>query len=106
MIPIFYSPDHKTHHPRYEYDRGQQIPYQEIPERIEVARYELLSLPYTQEVNPGAFLSIDQIMSIHTPSLIKHLQQTSEFASQEENRGKNPELYLYPWIYPHGIDNS
>lgn len=100
MIPVFYSQDHKMHHPKYEYDRGLQIPYQEIPERIEYAREYLLSLSFTLEVNPDALLAMDQIARIHSPALIKHLQERSEFASQEERKGIQPNLYSYPWIYP------
>jgi len=100
MIPVFYSQDHKMHHPKYEYDRGLQIPYQEIPERIEYAREYLLSLSFTLEVNPDALLAMDQIARIHSPALIKHLQERSEFASQEDRKGIQPNLYSYPWIYP------
>lgn len=99
-IPIFYSSVHKTHYPQFEYDRGIQIPYQEIPERIENSRKELLSLPFTVEVNPETLLPINQIQRIHSLNLINHLQNQSHFAAEQEIQSRQADLYLYPWIYP------
>lgn len=99
-IPIYYSADHNLHQPQFEYDRGIQIPYQEQARRIESARESLLHLPFTQEFQPDPVLTIDQITRVHDIALIKHLQERSKFAGQQEQIIGMENLYLYPWIYP------
>lgn len=99
-VPIFFTPDHKLHQPHFEYDRGVQIPYQEVPNRIEYARQALLALPYTYEINPEIKLNLNQLERIHSAALLQHLQERSLFAAQQEEILNQPDLYLYPWIYP------
>ncbi len=99
-IPVFYSNLHKFHQPKYEYDRGMQVPYQEVPRRIESAREALQGLSFTQEIQPEKSLTLDQIARNHSIDLISHLQKQSELAGQQGAKINQKDLYLYPWIYP------
>lgn len=99
-IPIFYSSKHIFHKPKFEYDRGLQIPYKEQSRRIESAREALLQLPFTQEFQPDPVLTIEQISRVHSIALIEHLQERSAFARKQEQIIGQEDLYLYPWIYP------
>jgi acetoin utilization deacetylase AcuC-like enzyme len=101
LIPVLYSADHLLHQPAFEYDRGKQIPYQEVARRIESTREALLKLPNTLEIIPQLVLTPDQIAQVHSSELISHIKNSSEsvrlqslFSDAKEN------LYLYPWIYP------
>jgi acetoin utilization deacetylase AcuC-like enzyme len=40
------------------------------------------------------------IERIHTPDLIQHLIERSQFAAQQEQQMQQEHLYLYPWIWP------
>ena len=102
-IPIFYSADHLLHQPKYEYDRGIQIPYQEQARRIESAREALLSLSWTQEIRPELHLPLATITRVHSDALISHLQDSSKFAEEQEQILGQENLYLYPWIFPLNI---
>ncbi|MBE0687772.1 MAG: histone deacetylase family protein [Anaerolineaceae bacterium] len=99
-IPILYSSKHIFHEPKFEYDRGFQIPYQEQARRIESAHEALLQLPFTQEFQPAPELTIDQIARVHSTALIEHLLERSAFARQQEQIMGQDDPYLYPWIYP------
>ena len=99
-IPIFYSAEHLLHQPKYEYDRGIQIPYQEQTRRIESASEALSELSFTHEFQPDRILSIEQITRVHSVALIEHIQERSAFARQQEQTMGQEDLYLYPWIYP------
>jgi acetoin utilization deacetylase AcuC-like enzyme len=81
-IPIYYSPDHQLHQPRYEYDRGIQIPYQEVPLRIEVALKAFGRLPECEIITPEVNTPMAAIERVHTPDLIQHLIEQSHFAAQ------------------------
>jgi acetoin utilization deacetylase AcuC-like enzyme len=100
-LPIYYSPEHQLHQPRYEYDRGIQIPYQEVPQRIEVTLEAFSSLPACGIITPEVNLPMVAIERIHTPDLIQHLMERSHFAAQQEQQMQQEDLYLYPWIWPH-----
>ncbi len=100
-IPIFYTSDHLLHQPRSEYDRGMQIPYQEVARRIESAREALLDLPFTFEIQPDLLLQDEYITRVHSSAMLEHLRQRSEFASQQEQIMGQADQYLYPWIFPH-----
>lgn len=99
-IPVFYTPDHKLHHPRYEYDRGLQIDYQEVPARVETALTAFSQLPNVDVITPPLELPVSQIERIHSSRLIQHLQERSQFAAMQETLLQQDDLYLYPWIYP------
>ena len=99
-IPIFYSADHNLHQPKYEYDRGFQIPYQEQARRIGSAREALMQLLFTQEFQPDPVLTVEQIARVHSTALIEHLRERSIFAGQQEQIMGQEDLYLYPWIFP------
>ena len=99
-IPVFYTPDHQLHHPRYEYDRGLQITYQEVPARIETALTAFSQLPEVDVIIPSLDLAVSQIERIHSSTLIQHLQERSQFAATQEKLLQQEDLYLYPWIYP------
>lgn len=99
-IPIFYTADHLLHQPRSEYDRGMQIPYQEVARRIESARDALLALPFTFEIQPELLLLEKQITRVHSRAMLEHLRQSSAFANQQEQILGQDDLYLYPWIFP------
>ncbi len=100
IIPVFYTADHLLHHPLYEYDRGQQIPYQEAPLRIEAARNALETLPFTRMIVPSETLTHEQITRVHASDLVTHLQNISAQITQQELLSGQEQLYLYPWIYP------
>lgn len=101
LIPVLYSAEHLLHQPVFEYDRGLQIPYQEVTRRIESTREALLKLPNTLEVIPQLTLTPDQIAQVHSPDLITHLINSSEAARLQSLSSNTKEnLYLYPWIYP------
>ncbi|MDO9087696.1 MAG: histone deacetylase family protein [Anaerolineaceae bacterium] len=101
LIPVLYSADHLLHQPEFEFDRGTQIPYQEVARRIESTREALLKLPNTLEVNPQLNLTSDLIAQVHSPDLITHLINSSEAARlQSLSSNAKENLYLYPWIFP------
>ena len=100
-IPVYYSPDHQLHQPCYEYDRGIQIPYQEVPQRIELALNAFGQLTDCEIITPEINLPMSAIERIHTPDLIQHLIERSQFAAQQEQQFQQEHLYLYPWIWPH-----
>ena len=99
-VPVFYSPKHQFHNPIYEYDRGIQVPYQEIPRRIEVTRKALQNLSCTEVIEPETVLPLDQILRIHSQELVEHLQKQSKLAGLQGSGLEQEERYLYPWIYP------
>lgn len=81
-IPIYYSPDHQLHQPLYEYDRGIQIPYQEVPQRIEVALKAFGRLPECEIITPEVNTPMAAIERVHIQDLIQHLIEQSHFAAQ------------------------
>jgi len=99
-VPILYAAEHLLHQPKYEYDRGIQIPYQEQARRIESAYQALRILSWTQEIEPEKRLPLAVIRRVHSNTLISHLQQRSKAAEDQERFTGQSDLYFYPWIYP------
>lgn len=100
-VLVYYSPVHSLHNPPHEHDRGFQVPYHEVPRRIEAAREALEDLAFTrlapsQETVPDSIL-----LAVHEAALINHLQQASRSAAAwEASHPEQGETYLTPWIYP------
>lgn len=96
-VPVLYNPIHKKHHPRYEYDRGEQIAYQEVPRRIESALEALSTLPFVDIFQNDKLVPIDFLCEQHDSAMIAHIQKISREAARTPGE---KDTYLYPWIYP------
>lgn len=101
LVPVFYADTHNLHQPLYEYDRGLQIPYQEIPRRIEAAKAALCALPFTKLINPSRRLTEAFCLNLHAAALIDYLKRSSiQAAKLQQEHPDQGEVYLTPWIYP------
>lgn len=99
--PILYTADHHLHEPRYEFENGILSRYQEQPTRIESAYMHLKEMEHIALVKPLEKVPLEILESVHSPHLIKHLQQTSSsIAAQEEAQPNLAPLYRYPYIFP------
>ncbi len=100
-VPVYYNAAHRLHNPPHEHDRGFQMPYQEVPRRIEAAREALQALPFTRLVTAAESLPDSILYSVHQPGLVYYLQDaSSRAAAWEESHPELGETYLTPWIYP------
>ena len=104
-FPVLYSPDHLLHNPPHEFENGQLIPYQEQPARIESARQYLTQHENIKLVQSSERMPLNYLESVHSPHLIKHLQQTSRAVANQETA--HPDLaphYRYPYIFPTRLE--
>ncbi|PKO11936.1 MAG: hypothetical protein CVU39_26730 [Chloroflexi bacterium HGW-Chloroflexi-10] len=113
LIPLLYFPGHQRHHPLFEYDRGQQVAYQEVPRRVESACKALAALPFTRLVVTDRLATREELLQVHSPSVLDYLQNTAQRAAVEDDlHPHQAPLYQYPWIYPLkasmrlGLENS
>jgi acetoin utilization deacetylase AcuC-like enzyme len=113
LIPLLYFPGHRRHHPLFEYDRGQQVTYQEVPRRVESAREALAALPFTRLVETNRLATREELLRVHSPAVLDYLQNVAQRAAVEDDlHPQKAPLYQYPWIYPlktsmrAGLENS
>lgn len=101
IVPVMYDPNHSRHAPFFEYDRGKQIPYQEVPRRIEATKEALTVLSFTHLIHPCELLPETAITAVHSKELLNYLQSASNQAREwQEEHPEDQECYLTPWIYP------
>jgi len=102
-ISVLFDPSHRMHAPRFEYDRGEQQPYQETARRADCVVEALQALNWVQLCPPleEGEMPVEELYAIHDPALIAHLQESSRQAGQQEK--SDPQVspvYHVPWIFP------
>lgn len=98
---ILYKNDQRLHDPRFEFDNGQIIPYQERPERIERALAHLSCLDDVFPVQVQESLPAAALESVHAKGLLRHIELTSqEVGRQEDDQPELAPLYRYPYLFP------
>ncbi len=101
MVPVFYSDLHQFHNPPHEHDRGFQIPYHEVPRRIEAAKEALEVLPFTHLVTENQSVPDAILLAVHEAALVNYLKQGSlNAAAWQAEHPEQGEVYITPWIYP------
>ena len=102
-VPVLFDHQHRLHAPLFEYDRGLQLPYLEVPLRADNVLGSLQKLDWVKLVPPlkENKMDIEELFAVHDPALIAHLQESSRQADlQELDQPDLAPVYLYPWIFP------
>ena len=102
-VPVLYDQQHRLHAPLFEYDRGLQLPFQEVPHRADNVLEALQELDWVKLLLPLAEekMKIEELFAVHDPALITHLQESSYLAGLQELEHPDQEpVYQYPWIFP------
>lgn len=99
-VPVFYSPNHLLHQPKWEYEKGTMQIYLEKAERIESARQKLLELSFTFEVQPAMQLTEDKILRVHNAQMLAVIQESAKHAEKMAAESGGDDPYLIPWIFP------
>ena len=76
-ILTYYSPHHEKHWPTIEFLHGQQVPYFELPNRIDSIRDALLEADLIDMHQPDYTLSKSQLAATHAPRMIDYLERLS-----------------------------
>jgi acetoin utilization deacetylase AcuC-like enzyme len=101
LVPVYYSAMHQLHNPPHEHDRGFQIPYHEVPRRIEAAKEALEGLPFTQLETANQSVPDSILFAVHETALVTYLKQAScNAAAWQAEHPEQGEVYITTWIYP------
>jgi acetoin utilization deacetylase AcuC-like enzyme len=97
-MKIYYSDVHTQHNPPFEYfDGGKEMPYLEMPERMQRVLAALQSRAWT-EILPPQDYGLEPILTVHDPSYVEFLRT----AYDEWLRQENPQapVALMPATFP------
>ena len=83
-MKIIYSPVHKKHAPRCEVYDGEESPYPEVPERIEMIRKGLLKNKLGEVMSPHSFPT-KYIDAIHLSNYREFLSEKSKMLKKNSN---------------------
>jgi len=72
-MKIFYSEEHRRHHPPFEiFDGGQRVPYYENPDRIDRILSALKKVDWAELIEPNDF-GLDPILAVHDQGYINFI---------------------------------
>lgn len=87
------STAHLAHYPPVEYEHERQIPYREIPDRVQQIQAHLTRVGLGDAIQPASDFIPEALTAVHSPDYLAALPTLSAAAAQAGQ-------YLYPFFFP------
>ncbi len=108
-IRTFYSPNHAAHNPPFEFLHGRNVPFFEMPRRVDMLRAGLDSAALATFESPPLTIPRDLLAQAHDPAMLAYFEQLSadvfdkvrtDFSIYHMADTVSGDVYYYESVFP------